>query len=105
MINPLLSIWYEHIDGLVQNCSNPMANALELLQSCIKPSILCAIDRVSCGDALMADVAHIIQSYFTGLTFHDPSSFETSHFSHQCVCGGGGGGGILVYDVIPNLLP
>ena len=27
-------------DGLVQDCSNSIANALELLQSCIKPSIL-----------------------------------------------------------------
>ena len=27
------------IDGLVQDCSNSNANALELLQSCTKPSI------------------------------------------------------------------
>ena len=27
-----------HIDGLVQDCSNSIANALELLQSCTKPS-------------------------------------------------------------------
>ena len=27
------------IDGLVQDCRNPIANALELLQSCTKPSI------------------------------------------------------------------
>ena len=27
-----------HIDGLVQDCSNSSANALELLQSCAKPS-------------------------------------------------------------------
>ena len=36
-----------HIDGLVQNSSNSIANALELLQSCTKsctkPSILCHI--------------------------------------------------------------
>ena len=29
-----------HFDGLVQDCSNSIANALELLQSCTKPSIL-----------------------------------------------------------------
>ena len=29
------------VDGLVQDCSNSTANALELLQSCIKPS-MCA---------------------------------------------------------------
>ena len=28
-----------HINGLVQDCSNSIANALELLQSCAKPSI------------------------------------------------------------------
>ena len=27
------------IDGLEQDCSNSIANALELLQSCTKPSI------------------------------------------------------------------
>ena len=30
---------YEYIDGLVQDCSNSIANALELLQSCTKPTI------------------------------------------------------------------
>ena len=30
---------HHHIDGLVQNCSNSIANALELLQSRTKPSI------------------------------------------------------------------
>ena len=29
----------EHFDGLVQDCSNSIANALELLQFCTKPSI------------------------------------------------------------------
>ena len=29
-----------YIDGLVQDCSNSIANALELLQSGTKPSIL-----------------------------------------------------------------
>ena len=28
-----------HFDGLVQDCSNSISNALELLQSCTKPSI------------------------------------------------------------------
>ena len=30
----------EKIDGLVQDCSNSIANALELLQSCTKPSVM-----------------------------------------------------------------
>ena len=33
--------WWCHIDGLVQECSNSIANALELLQSCTKPSMWC----------------------------------------------------------------
>ena len=36
------NIWWlnaKHIDGSVQTCSNSIANALELLQSCAKPSI------------------------------------------------------------------
>ena len=36
-----LSIYFvmEYIDGLVQDCSNSSVLAMELLQSCIKPSI------------------------------------------------------------------
>ena len=32
-------IYMPYIDGLVQDCSNPIAYALELLQTCAKPSI------------------------------------------------------------------
>ena len=32
-----------HIDGLVQDCSIAIANALEILQSCSKPSIYCSV--------------------------------------------------------------
>ena len=31
---------YDYSDGLVQDCSISIANALEILQSCTKPSIL-----------------------------------------------------------------
>ena len=31
--------WISHIDGLAQDCSNSSALAMELLQSCTKPSI------------------------------------------------------------------
>ena len=36
-----------NIDGLVQDCSNSVANALEFLQSCAKPSILCMTSLLS----------------------------------------------------------
>ena len=32
-------MYADYIDGLVQDCSNSIANALELVQSCTKPSI------------------------------------------------------------------
>ena len=36
-----MEMWrhHGHIDGLMQDCSNSIAKALELLQSCIKSSI------------------------------------------------------------------
>ena len=34
-----MNTWLGYIDGLVQDCSNSIANALELLQSCTNPSI------------------------------------------------------------------
>ena len=37
------------MDGLVQDCSNSIANALELLQSCTKPSISYAATALSVG--------------------------------------------------------
>ena len=37
--NRNVNILSQYIDGLVQDCSNSIANALELLQSCTKPSI------------------------------------------------------------------
>ena len=32
-------LWWIHIDSLAQDCSNSIASAMELLQSCTKPSI------------------------------------------------------------------
>ena len=41
---PKLSIRIHYIDGLVQDCSNSIANAMELLQSCTKPSICTVLE-------------------------------------------------------------
>ena len=38
-VRELVNSLQHHIVGLVQDCSNSIANALELLQSCTKPSI------------------------------------------------------------------
>ena len=35
--SPYLNQWWSYINGFVQDCNNSIANALELLQSCIKP--------------------------------------------------------------------
>ena len=40
-----------HIDGLMQDCSNSIANALQLLQSCSKPSYV----LLYCQFSTMAD--------------------------------------------------
>ena len=32
-------IAFGDVDGLTQDCSNSIANAMELLQSCVKPSM------------------------------------------------------------------
>ena len=47
---PSLSPYY--IDGVVQDCSSSTANALELLQSCTKPSIF-TCSRVHAGSRLL----------------------------------------------------
>ena len=39
---PFSKMFLKHIDGLGQGCSISMANALEILQSYTKPSILCS---------------------------------------------------------------
>ena len=39
-VNSLNILTKHHIDGLAEDCSNSIANALELLQSCTKPSIV-----------------------------------------------------------------
>ena len=53
-----VTIWvsWKYLDGLVQDCSNSIANALELLQSCTKPSIY-----TYCGlcDQTPATVGHM----------------------------------------------
>ena len=50
--------WY--VDGLVQDCSNSTANALELLQSCAKPSIFTLYFQAS-FDGTMGAFAELIK--------------------------------------------
>ena len=43
-VNQSMMLLSLHVDGLVQDCSNSSALAMELLQSCSKPSMWCVID-------------------------------------------------------------
>ena len=45
---------YIYIDGLVQDCSNSSAFAMELLQSYIKPSIYIYVAHVNKGFGLIS---------------------------------------------------
>ena len=43
-VSLVISHWY--VEGLAQDCSNSIANALELSQSCTKPSMRCIIQMI-----------------------------------------------------------
>ena len=51
-----------HIGGLVQNCSNSSALAMELLQYCIKPSMYASVESVvmRSGNASLEAIADLI---------------------------------------------
>ena len=47
-------VYYTYIDGFMQNCSNSIANALELLQSCSKPLMYSCAIFLTHGDTINA---------------------------------------------------
>ena len=51
-----------HINGLVQDCSNSSALAMELLQSCTKPSIYVWMNQIiiGSGNGLLDDCCQAI---------------------------------------------
>ena len=65
-----VSMARQHIDGLVQDCSNSIVNALELLQSCIKPltswSSRKQKDKTTSCSCSAVDVTWL----FDGVSFH-----------------------------------
>ena len=66
-----------HIDGLVQDCSNSIANALELLQSCTKPLIY-----VNISSCIMFDYGvhkHVIHWKYLGcwLWYHLETKYQS----------------------------
>ena len=58
----VMSSLEEYTDGSVQGCSNSIANALELLQSCTQPSTLYAIANSSLSDSLHSQLVAYVGS-------------------------------------------
>ena len=66
---PLLNHWvFMHIDGLLQDCSNSIANALELLQSCTNPSICITSLDQNWHDHRVCIASFSAYSYFIAYT-------------------------------------
>ena len=63
-------IWVpNHVDGLLQDCSNSSASAMELLQSCAKPSICpwdTILQRKKNNNWLGKDIQNMISYTFYG---------------------------------------
>ena len=62
----------DHIDGLVQDCSDPITNALELLLSCTKPSTYNSITK--------ARTAMSLGVYVTDSRSHLQAVYALSYF-------------------------
>ena len=56
-----INLFDQHFDGLVQDCSNSSALAMELLQSCTKPSILLTL-KTFINEKIIDDVMNCSQS-------------------------------------------
>ena len=75
---------YDHIDGLAQDCSNSIANAMELLQSRAKPSIYrktSNIWRTSVGNKIV-DHSDVVEASPVGAA-PTTSSFSTWHLASR----------------------
>ena len=81
--------WWCHMDGLVQDCSNSIANALELLQSCTKPSMWCpspwsAVVKAHCVlDGTMSITPTNVDK-MTNYTFKDILQWNMKHNTFFC---------------------
>ena len=67
-----------HFDGLVQDCSISIANALEILHSCTKPSIWCWVQVISV-------CVQVGDTYLTFILLHINSLLCIFYFS-QLLC-------------------
>ena len=91
-------LFHEHVDGLVQNCGNSSALAMELLQSCIKQSMYCYRKPVftSWDDKYTNDRGQFMQVYVKKyvswlhvLITLCTSQGSNAHTISQVICSGG----------------
>ena len=61
------TIWSNQIDGLLQDCSNAIANSLELLQSCIKPSKIKSNETKICTECYI----NVYMVFLRLFSYHD----------------------------------
>ena len=71
---------YRYIDGLVQDCGISIANALEILQSCTKPSIYCFPWQISVSGALPMQPLQWRHNERDGVSHHQPHDCLLNHF-------------------------
>ena len=86
MIDYMVLISCVYVDGLVQDCSNSSALAMELLQSYTKPSICSSLKTESCHDAnFVVTGGTVCCPYGSGATSDDKVSIMAT-LSFQCSC-------------------
>ena len=61
----ITDLFWGYVNSLVQECSNSIANALELLQSCTKPSVY---KIVNCWDDSCESKTKILKIYIMSLS-------------------------------------
>ena len=71
---------WPQVDGLVQDCSNSIANALELLQSCTKPSKWSSIMTIHQTTKLQSG-ERVATSELSGYGANSPLSQVITHIT------------------------
>ena len=73
-----------HMDGLVQDCSNSIANMLELLQSCIKPLISCVQNDIAISRPLFQYVCALSQHWFQVMVCNTETIYRMCVYDWNC---------------------
>ena len=77
---------HEYVDGLVQDCSNSIANALELVLPCANPSMCTVVTRAIC--LLARPLGLVICMVISNETVHWRATVSmVSVLINHCYCG------------------